>query len=365
MRKAVRARAIVALAFGLLLLSAPAWAQSTGGSFGGGSFGGGSSGSSSSSSGSFGGGSSSGSYGSSGSSSSSYGSSGSSSSSYDSSSSGSYSGRSSCSTGEMVIGLVLVSMFIVPGIAALVRSSLPGRRAATGVTSQMHASQIQLGIDWRARRELQDHLARMAKSGDTATAAGRARLLGETCLALRRAEMSWLYVGYRDLGWHPDEEAEAAFREAASSARAGFRRELVRNADGQVVTDEAPAELAARADEGPGLIVVTVIAATRRELRGIDNPRDAASIRAAIEDRGALRTRDLVAFEVVWSPAAEQDRMSSAELEQHYPDLALIDPSSIAGRTFCSYCSGPFPMELLKCPHCGAPVEDKPVPPAA
>jgi hypothetical protein len=51
--------------------------------------------------------------------------------------------------------------------------------------------------------------------------------------------------------------------------------------------------------------------------------------------------------------------MSSAELEQHYPDLTLIDPASIAGRVFCSYCRGPFPMELLKCPHCGAPVDSK------
>lgn len=57
------------------------------------------------------------------------------------------------------------------------------------------------------------------------------------------------------------------------------------------------------------------------------------------------------------SPAAEEDRMSTAEPEQHYPELVRIDPKSIAGRLFCSCCSGAFAMELLNCPHCGAAVD--------
>ena len=65
---------------------------------------------------------------------------------------------------------------------------------------------------------------------------------------------------------------------------------------------------------------------------------------------------DEAGIEVVWSPAAEDDRMSTAELEQHYPELEKLDEKAIAGRVFCAHCSGPFPMELLACPHCGAPV---------
>ena len=60
--------------------------------------------------------------------------------------------------------------------------------------------------------------------------------------------------------------------------------------------------------------------------------------------------------------------MSTAELEQFYPDMRLIDPNSIAGRLFCTYCKGPFAMELLQCPHCGAPAEasqDNRTPPGA
>jgi uncharacterized membrane protein len=344
MNRAVKAW-IIALVF--VCGSSRVWAQSTGGSFGGGSFGGGSSGGSSSSS--------------SGSSSSSSGGGswggGSSGSSY----SGGGGGGSIDATGflyMLCLGVAVLGVLFVMQRAR--RPSSPRRAASIG--SRLHTSELALGLDWRARPELQEALARMAASGDTATAEGRAQLLNETALALRRAELSWLYVGYQELGWRVPSDAKTAFRNAAADARARFTRELVRNAGGHVTTGSAPPGLTARSDEGPGLIVVTVITAARRLLGEIDDPRSADSIRAALDDRCAVVASELAAFEVVWSPAAEEDRMSSAELEQHYPDLALIDPASIAGRVFCSYCNGPFPMELLKCPHCGAPVEDRPPP---
>ncbi len=103
-------------------------------------------------------------------------------------------------------------------------------------------------------------------------------------------------------------------------------------------------------------MVVTIVLATRRPMQGFQVA-DAAQVRNALGDRGTLAPQQMVALEVVWSPAAENDRMSTAELEQFYPEMKLIDPNSIAGRVFCAYCSGPFPMELLTCPHCGAPAE--------
>jgi uncharacterized membrane protein len=167
--------------------------------------------------------------------------------------------------------------------------------------------------------------------------------------------MSWLYVGYRDAGSMPPEQARAIFQQLANDARSRFQHELVRGHQGRVQQSEAP-EMKAHANEGQGTVVVTILLATRRPVQGIASP-DAAQIRHALSDRGALLPHHLVALEVVWSPATENDRMSTAELEQHYPELRLIDPNSIAGRVFCAYCQGPFPMELLNCPHCGAPAE--------
>lgn len=219
----------------------------------------------------------------------------------------------------------------------------------------MYVTQLQLGLDWRARAQLQTQLENMAKSGNAGTAEGRAALLSETILALRRNEISWLYAAYKDAGGHQPQAAQQTFQQLANEARSRFRHEVVRSVGADVTSNDAPA-MQARAEEGEGTVVVSVILATRRPLTGFMTP-DAGHIKNALQDRSGILPQQLVALEVVWSPAADKDRMSTAELEQFYPEMKLIDPNSIAGRIFCAYCSGPFPAELLTCPHCGAPAE--------
>jgi len=330
-----RLAAVLALLLAVLLAmlspvacALPAAAQSTGGSFGGGDFssGGGSSGGSSGGAGG--------------------GYSGGGGSSYSSGGSGTNPGIGGAfCLCVMVLGFLAVAMFV---------ERLRKRGKGAGAEG-MFLSQVTLGIDWRARKALQEQLARLAASGQTGTKEGRATLLRETALALRRAELAWLYAAFRD-GESPmsGPQAQSAFQAAASEARARFREEIVRNADGTLVQNPTP-ELRASATEGQGTVVVSLITVARRRLTPVTNLGDAGQLRAALQDRGALDASSLVALEVVWSPAAENDRMSTAELEQNYPELRLIDPRSIAGRLFCAYCNGPFAMELLNCPHCGAP----------
>lgn len=96
------------------------------------------------------------------------------------------------------------------------------------------------------------------------------------------------------------------------------------------------------------------------ERESTDPAMDAVRLLSALED--VANPASLAAVEIIWSPAAEEDRMSTAELEQRYPELRKIDETAIAGRVFCAYCRGPFAMELLECPHCGAPIEARPSP---
>jgi uncharacterized membrane protein len=215
---------------------------------------------------------------------------------------------------------------------------------------------LSLGVDWRARRDLQALLEHLAKTGDMSRPKGRADALREVTLALRRAEMAWLYVAPAPVEAHSKSGAQRVFTEKASDYRARFRRELVRNDQGEVRTEVAP-EMRAHANEGQGTVVVTLVVAAKRDLTPVTSP-DAPNVRAALAALGSLHPNELIALEVIWSPATENDRMSTSELEQNYPEMRLIDPNSIAGRVFCVYCSGPFPMELLRCPHCGAPATD-------
>lgn len=321
------------------IAAAPVFAQSTGGSFGGGSFGGGGGyGGGSYGGGSYGGGS--------------YGGS-----SYRSSYRGSYSGGGG--GGVPAVIAVPLAFGVMAFVIFMSRSSQQqgGGTVSHGARGwrSVDISAIQLGIDWRARRELQAHLERLARSGRTSSQAGLAELLRETIIGLRRAELSWLYAAVAN--YHPMSaaSAEGIFRRIASDARSRFRHELVRNVDGSMSEQQTP-EMRARSDEGEGVVVVTLVVAARREILDVHEIDDAAKIRALLDDMTAIANPQmLVAMEVIWSPAAENDRMSTAELETVYPHLKKIDERSIAGRVFCDYCRGPFAAELLKCPHCGAP----------
>lgn len=315
----------------------PVIAQSTGSSFGGGSFGGGGGG------GSFGGGG--GSWGG------------------GSSYSGggySYSGGGGGGGMPLVCSVPIIILFVVfwvIGQAAKQKGGGGAYQVHHGARgwNQVDVSAIRLGIDWRARRDVQARLEQLAQSGQTSSQAGLANLLRETVLMLRRAELSWLYASVSN--YHPMSaaQAEGIFRQLGLQARAQFREELVRNADGSVTRRDAP-EMRAHRHEGEGVVVVTLIVAARREIVDVHAVDHADHLKRLLDDMVAVANpHTLCAMEVVWSPAAENDRMSTAELEQNYPDLKKIDERSIAGRIFCEYCRGPYAMELLTCPHCGAP----------
>lgn len=278
-----------------------------------------------------------------------------------------YGGGSGC--GDMDAGAVLaiVVIFIVIALVkAMMRGLSSGPRYIGGhpygpvytppsePEMLVDVTSVQLGIDWRARQAVQDKLAILARAGQTTTAAGRANIVREASLLLRRCKLSWIYADVKNA--YPDyaDSAKAVFQQMVSDARGRFNTEVVRNADGIVTQDRLPA-LRARSEEGEGYVVVTfVVAARRQALPDVADARNAAAIENLLRVIGTLVEWQLVAFELIWSPAAENDRMSSLELESRYPELLKIDERTIAGRVICDYCSGPYPAELLKCPHCGA-----------
>ncbi len=339
----------------------PVTAQDTGGSFGGGDFGGGGSDFGGGGSSDFGGGG-----------------------SWGGSDSGGWSGTASDAGTAVNLGVGLSSCLGLRGCSAMACpiglfllftmmrmgsskfrgvASVPNSKTwnQIGQPPQIHGlmdvSAIMIAVDWRARAEMQASLKDIAKRGASGNAAGLATMLHETVVALRRVELAWLYSGCVNARPEHRSQAEATFRGVASEMRTRFKKELVRNADGSV-SEQATPEMTAKSHEGQGVVLVTIVVAARREIPDIARATDANELKNVMRAFGALTAADLVALEVIWSPAAENDRMSTAELEQFYPELKKIDEASIAGRVFCGYCSAPFAAELSRCPHCGAPPSD-------
>jgi hypothetical protein len=226
---------------------------------------------------------------------------------------------------------------------------------ATARPGEVDVSVLRVAIDGRARKFIQTELKEIATTCDTATAVGRAAMLAEVTLLVRRVRDAWVYGGAFNEPMGALASAKQRFDRHVDDERTRFARETVTNVQGQKARQDA-GELTRRSDEGEGLILVSIILAARTELFTISAIADGEDLRKALEAASYLTADQLVAVDVVWMPAEENDRMSSVELEAKYPRPELIPiRGALVGKTFCAYCAGPFPAELVSCPHCGAP----------
>jgi uncharacterized membrane protein len=224
---------------------------------------------------------------------------------------------------------------------------------------------LRIAIDARARKFVQTELARIAATADTKTSFGRLKMLREVSIMLRKLRDAWVYGGainepMRDIG-----SAKTVFDKHVDDARSRFMEETIRNADGEITRREA-SEYRPRSDEGAGLILVSMIVAARRELFTVQHIGNGEDLRKALDAASQVSTGSLVAIEIVWQPSEDSDRLSSMELEAKYPRPDIIPiQGALVGKVFCAYCSGPFPAELVSCPHCGAPAPGRETPKAA
>jgi uncharacterized membrane protein len=216
-------------------------------------------------------------------------------------------------------------------------------------------SVLRIAIDGRARKFVQTELAKVAKVADTATEDGRLVMLREVALMLRRVRDAWVYGGAVNEPMRDLNGARAAFERHVDNTRARFTTETVSNVQGQRQLTAAPG-FTPRSDEGEGLILVSIIVAARTELFTVAQIGSGEDLRTALEAAAHRPASDLVAIEIVWQPSEADDRLSSIELEAKYPRPDLIPiTNALVGKAFCTYCGGPFPAELVSCPHCGAP----------
>ncbi|MEO8554157.1 MAG: DUF1517 domain-containing protein [Kofleriaceae bacterium] len=224
---------------------------------------------------------------------------------------------------------------------------------------EIDVSVLRVGIDGRARVFVQRELARIGKTANTSTDEGRVALLREVALMLRRLRDAWIYGGAVNEAMGAMDYEKSVFDHHVDDARVRFREETVSNVQG-VQGGAAPGAYTPRTEEGAGVILVSIILAARRELFTVTKIGNGSDLAAALEAAGTLDAGTLVAVEIVWQPSEDADRMSSLELEAKYPQPELFPLfGALAGKTFCLFCDGPFPAELVSCPHCGAPAQGR------
>lgn len=181
-------------------------------------------------------------------------------------------------------------------------------------------AQVQVGLLADAR-SLQTDLDRIARSADPSTASGRAQILQEATLALMRHPEYWVYGSAEAVPGRLD-SAEAKFNQFSLTERTKFTAETLSNYNNQL--QQTPTSSLLTPANGSGeYIVVTLIAATlgKLELPKINSSQD---LRSALSQIGALGGDNLLAIEVLWTPQAPGDTLTTDDILAAYPNLKLV-----------------------------------------
>ncbi|MEO1429960.1 MAG: DUF1517 domain-containing protein [Cyanobacteria bacterium J06632_19] len=192
-------------------------------------------------------------------------------------------------------------------------------------------TRLQVGLLAQAR-ELQTELNHLAETADTQSSQGRAQVLQEASLALMRHPEYWVYAG-GNTNQARLNSAEAEFNRLSLAERSKFSEETLTNVNSQLKAAISNNDLQSTREldnptdlinQGPGeYIVVTLLAATlgKTEIPNINNSDD---LRQALSQFGGIPSDKLVAFEILWTPQADGDTLTSDDLLAEYSDLKLV-----------------------------------------
>lgn len=207
------------------------------------------------------------------------------------------------------------------------RSGVAGDNDVPGYSNpKVSVARVQVGL-LEGARGLQKELDELGLRADTGSAVGRAQVLQESTLALLRHPEYWVY-GAAQSQQAALESAEAKFNQLALAERSKFTEETLSNVNNQLKTGNNRAALEASGGQlvetAPGeYIIVTLVVGVegKLELPKINSSDD---LRQALRQIGGVSSDRLLAIEILWTPQAEGDTLTSDDILANYPDLKLV-----------------------------------------
>lgn len=223
----------------------------------------------------------------------------------------------------------LFSILLVIGLANFLMRTLRNVGADGGEggveNPSVAVAKLQIGLLAEAR-SLQDDLNRMALSADTSSSTGLTQVLQEATLSLLRHPEYWQYATASTQSTRLL-SAEQSFNQLVLAERSKFSGETLSNVNNRLQQASAQAELAGKgelAEAQPGqYIVASVIVATQGKLN-LPKVSSTQDVRQALSQLGAVSSDRLLAVEVLWSPQASGETLTSDEMIAEYPELTLI-----------------------------------------
>eukprot|EP00210_Caulerpa_lentillifera_P005389 g5151.t1 len=185
------------------------------------------------------------------------------------------------------------------------------------VSERASVCKVQVGLLGLARN-LQRDLDSLARRADTSSPEGLQYLLQETLLALNRNPDYCVYGASEVKRARNIERAETGFNAISMKERGKIKEETLSNWEGRRKETQTTI---AKSQIGNELIVVTILVASVGTLQ-LPTVRSKDDLRTALNRLGAIRSRDLLALEVLWTPQDENDSYTPDELVADYPELS-------------------------------------------
>jgi uncharacterized membrane protein len=229
-----------------------------------------------------------------------------------------------------ILIFISIAGFLVNTVRRSQSDSLGYDSYGESVNPTLSVARLQVGL-LSSARSLQTDLNRIAASANTGSSAGLTKVLQETTLALLRHPEYWVYAGSETQKARL-EAAELQFNRLALAERSKFSEESLSNVNNQLmqaptVIDALPAgesELSPMELKQIGeYIVVTLLVATQGQLQ-LPQVNSSDDLRQALSQLGSVSSDRLLALEVLWTPQAEGDTLSSEDVVSAYPNLKLV-----------------------------------------
>ncbi len=189
-------------------------------------------------------------------------------------------------------------------------------------------NKIQIGLLAQAR-DLQRDLNRIGQTANTGSTEGLTKVLQESTLALLRHPEYWVYAS-AESEQSQLTSAEAKFNHLALKERSKFQAETLSNVKQEL--QQASTATLVKSEEyisddlsqAPGeYILVTLLVASQGKLK-LPKVTSGDDLRQILNQLGAISSDQLLALEVLWTPQAEGDTLTSDDLVAAYPDLKLL-----------------------------------------
>lgn len=222
---------------------------------------------------------------------------------------------------------VMIFLAIAGFLVNTLRSAQSGDDLGYSDNPTVSVAKLQVGLLSEAR-SLQVDLNRIAEVADTGSKEGLAQVLQETTLSLLRHPEYWVYAGEQTQVTSLN-AAENQFNRLALAERSKLSAETLSNFDNLLKHGESGQALPAAGDlatldKDPGeYIVVTMLVAAQGKLQ-LPSINSSQDLRQAISQIGSVSSDKLLALEVLWTPQASGDTLSSDDVVAQYPDLKLV-----------------------------------------